>query len=33
VVMQRGNVLVQDGEWFGKEGEGRFVSRSRFEEP
>jgi dihydropyrimidinase len=33
VVMQRGNVLVQDGEWFGKEGQGRFVPRSRFEEP
>jgi dihydropyrimidinase len=33
VVMQRGNVLVRDGEWFGKEGDGRFVPRSRFEEP
>ncbi|HEV8572840.1 MAG TPA: dihydropyrimidinase [Actinomycetota bacterium] len=29
VVMQRGKVLVEDGEWFGKEGEGRFVQRSR----
>jgi dihydropyrimidinase len=33
VVMQRGSVLVQDGEWFGKEGQGRFVPRSRFQEP
>jgi dihydropyrimidinase len=33
VVMQRGKVLVQDGEWFGKEGQGNFVPRSRFEEP
>ena len=33
VVMQRGNVLVQDGEWFGKEGQGSFVPRSRFQEP
>jgi dihydropyrimidinase len=33
VVMQRGNVLVRDGKWFGKEGDGRFVPRSRFEEP
>ena len=33
VVMQRGNVLVQDGEWFGKMGQGNFVARSRFEEP
>jgi dihydropyrimidinase len=33
VVMQRGNVLVRDGEWFGKEGQGRFVPRSRFQEP
>ena len=33
VVMQRGTVLVQEGEWFGKEGQGNFVPRSRFEEP
>jgi dihydropyrimidinase len=33
VVMQRGKVLVQDGKWFGKEGQGTFVPRSRFEEP
>ena len=33
VVMQRGSVLVRDGEWFGKEGQGRFVPRSRFQEP
>jgi dihydropyrimidinase len=33
VVMQRGKVLVQDGEWFGKMGQGNFVPRSRFEEP
>jgi dihydropyrimidinase len=29
VVLQRGKVLVEDGEWFGKEGEGRFLQRSR----
>jgi dihydropyrimidinase len=29
MVMQRGNVLVEDGEWFGKEGAGRFLQRSR----
>jgi dihydropyrimidinase len=33
VVMQRGKVLVEDGEWHGKEGEGRFISRSRFQSP
>jgi dihydropyrimidinase len=33
VVMQRGRVLVENGEWFGKEGRGSFVPRSRFEEP
>jgi dihydropyrimidinase len=33
VVMQRGNVLVKNGEWFGTEGRGSFVPRSRFEEP
>jgi dihydropyrimidinase len=29
IVMQRGKVLVENGEWHGKEGEGRFVARSR----
>jgi dihydropyrimidinase len=29
VVMQRGKVLVENGEWHGKEGDGRFISRSR----
>jgi dihydropyrimidinase len=29
VVMQRGKVLVENGEWHGKEGEGQFVPRSR----
>ncbi len=29
IVMQRGNVLVEDGEFHGKEGGGRFVERSR----
>jgi dihydropyrimidinase len=33
VVMQRGNVLVENDEWFGKEGQGTFVPRSRFQEP
>jgi dihydropyrimidinase len=33
VVMQRGNVLVENDEWFGTEGGGRFVPRSRFQEP
>ena len=33
VVMQRGNVLVENDEWFGKEGQGAFVPRSRFQEP
>jgi dihydropyrimidinase len=28
-VLQRGKVLVENGEWHGKEGDGRFVSRSR----
>jgi dihydropyrimidinase len=32
VVMQRGNVLVDKGQWFGKEGQGSFVPRSRFQE-
>jgi dihydropyrimidinase len=30
VVMQRGEVLVQDGEWHGREGFGQFVKRSPF---
>jgi dihydropyrimidinase len=29
IVMQRGKVLVENGEWHGKEGDGRFVARSR----
>ncbi|MGH2683585.1 MAG: dihydropyrimidinase [Actinomycetota bacterium] len=29
VVLQRGKVLVENGEWHGKEGDGRFVPRSR----
>jgi dihydropyrimidinase len=29
IVMQRGNVLVENGKWHGREGDGRFVSRSR----
>jgi dihydropyrimidinase len=29
IVMQRGNVLVKDGEFHGKEGGGRFIRRSR----
>jgi dihydropyrimidinase len=29
VVLQRGNVLVKDGEYHGKPGQGRFVPRSR----
>ena len=29
VVLQRGNVLVEDDEWRGAEGAGRFVKRSR----
>jgi dihydropyrimidinase len=33
VVMQRGEVLVQDGQWFGKEGRGSFLPRSRFQVP
>jgi dihydropyrimidinase len=33
VVMQRGNVLVENDEWFGTEGGGTFVPRSRFQEP
>ena len=33
IVMQRGDVLVEDGEWHGSEGRGRFLPRSRFQEP
>jgi len=33
VVLQRGTVLVESGEWLGKPGQGRFVARSRFQEP
>jgi dihydropyrimidinase len=33
IVMQRGNVLVEKDEWFGTEGGGSFVPRSRFQEP
>jgi dihydropyrimidinase len=29
VVMQRGKVLVQDGAFHGKAGQGRFLPRSR----
>ncbi len=30
VVLARGRVLVQDGEWHGERGAGRFVARERF---
>ena len=30
VVRSRGRVLVQDGEWRGERGAGRFVERARF---
>jgi dihydropyrimidinase len=33
VVMQRGSVLVEGGEWHGKEGRGQFIERSRFQAP
>jgi dihydropyrimidinase len=33
VVMQRGNVLVENGQWHGQEGRGTFVPRSRFQVP
>jgi dihydropyrimidinase len=33
VVMQRGRILVENGEWHGKEGQGRFIPRSRFQAP
>ena len=32
VVMQRGAVLVENSEWHGKEGQGSFVPRSRFQQ-
>ena len=32
VVIQRGTVLVEGGEWHGAEGQGRFLPRSRFQE-
>jgi dihydropyrimidinase len=28
-VLQRGNVLVEDGAFLGKEGQGRFLPRTR----
>jgi dihydropyrimidinase len=33
VVMQRGEVLVQNGQWLGREGRGSFIPRSRFQVP
>jgi dihydropyrimidinase len=33
IVLQRGNVLVENGQWHGKEGQGKFLPRSRFQEP
>jgi dihydropyrimidinase len=33
VVLQRGNVLVENGEFRGSEGQGRFIPRSRFQVP
>lgn len=33
VVMQRGAILVEGDRWLGREGQGRFVPRSRFQEP
>jgi dihydropyrimidinase len=30
VVMQRGHVLVRDGQFYGKPGAGQFLERSRF---
>jgi hypothetical protein len=29
VVLQRGAVLVENGEFYGKQGQGRFLPRSR----
>jgi hypothetical protein len=31
VVLSRGSVVVQDGEWRGAAGAGRFLRRQRFE--
>jgi dihydropyrimidinase len=33
VVLQRGNVLVERGEFFGKPGDGRFLERRPFSAP
>jgi dihydropyrimidinase len=33
VVMQRGSILVEDGKFHGREGQGRFIPRSRFQAP
>jgi len=33
LVMQRGRVLVEDGQFHGTEGQGRFIRRSRFQQP
>ncbi len=33
IVIQRGEVLVENGEWYGREGAGRFLPRSRFQVP
>src|SRR5262249_52032122 len=33
VVIQRGQVLGWHGEWRGREGQGTFLRRSRFQEP
>ena len=33
LVMQRGRVLVENGQFHGSEGQGQFVRRSRFQEP
>jgi hypothetical protein len=33
LVMQRGRVLVEDGQFHGSEGQGQFIRRSRFQEP
>ena len=30
VVLSRGRVLVEDGEWKGEQGAGHFVQRQRF---
>ena len=30
VVLSRGRVLVQNGEWKGEQGAGKFVKRNRF---